>query len=123
MPNSFIGSFFFGVDKMDRSTPVGDFLSLLRREIADRQVLVAKLESMLTPSPRTRTGLSQAAVEILQKAGRPMHGLREILPALEARGFAVSKKGFATALIRSGRIRRIAPGTFAYVEEGGEPPR
>jgi hypothetical protein len=107
---------------MDRTTPIGDVLSLLKREIAERQAIVAKLESLLTPMPRTRTGVGEAAAEILRAVGRPMHGLREILPALEERGFIFkTRQGFGTMLIRTGRIRRVAPGTFAPAERGGEP--
>jgi hypothetical protein len=44
-----------------------------------------------------------------------MHGLHEILPALQARGFVLrSRAGFATTLLRTGQVRRTAPGTFAY---------
>ena len=102
---------------MNRNTPIGDFVSLLKREIADRQALLATLEPLLTPPPRS--GVGRAAVEILREAGRPMHGLREIVPALEAKGFEFkTQAGFATTLLRTGYIRRTAPGTFAYDPKG-----
>jgi uracil phosphoribosyltransferase len=101
---------------MGRDTTIGELLALLKSEITDRKALVDKLESMVGAEPPTRTkGLALAAVEILRAAGRPMHGLHEILPALQARGFVLrSRAGFATTLLRTGQVRRTAPGTFAY---------
>ena len=53
-------------------------------------------------------------MEILREAGRPMHGLTELLPALEARGIKVKHTaGLATILMRTGMVERTAPGTFA----------
>ena len=101
---------------MDRQTSVGDFLSTLKREIEERQRLVSELEARVgaEPAPR-KTGHTHAAVEILREAGRPMHGLDEVLPALEAMGYRpVSRAGFGTGLLRTGKIIRTAPGTFAY---------
>ena len=44
-----------------------------------------------------------------------MHGLDELLPALAARGYRVrNRSGFATILLRTGKIVRTAPGTYAY---------
>lgn len=108
---------------MNRDTSVGEFLDQLRREVDDRQLLIYALSERLdepTKSPATteaptRVGVAQAAADILREAGRPMHGLHEILPALRARGFAPkSRAGFATLLLRTGKIIRTAPGTYAY---------
>jgi len=108
---------------MTRDTTVRDLVSLLRREIADRQALVERLEAIVGTEPPTRTkGIGAAAVEILRDAGRPMHARGEILPALEARGFKPkSTAGFATTLLRTGQIRRTAPGTFAYGSGAHDP--
>src|SRR5579884_4313785 len=101
---------------MDRDMSVGDLVSLLKQEIAERQKLVEQLRARLgeTSTPR-KSGVAAEAVEILRSAGRPMHGLREILPELQRRGFVPgSRAGFATALLRTGNVIRTAPGTFAY---------
>jgi hypothetical protein len=43
-----------------------------------------------------------------------MHGLREIIPALESQGYRLKHRaGLATTLMRSGVVERTAPGTFA----------
>lgn len=101
---------------MDRNMTVGDLVSLLRREIEQRQSLLAELESRIDAAPVTRKkGAGVAAVEILRAAGRPMHGLGEILPQLQTSGYELaSKAGFATLLLRTGQVRRTAPGTFVY---------
>ena len=109
---------------MDRSMTVGDLVSLLRREITERQALLAQLEARIedAPPPTKKKGIGLAAVEIIQAAGRPMHGLDEILPALVARGYEVKRReGFATTLLRIRGIRRVAPGTFTY-EPGADAP-
>ena len=109
---------------MNRETTIGDFVSLLKREIEERQTIIAALEARLgsepaipaAPAPRGKrsAGIGAAAVKILREVGRPMHGLGEILPALEARGFTVAHRaGFATTLMRTGEIDRVAPGTYA----------
>jgi hypothetical protein len=101
---------------MDRNMTVGDLVSLLRREIAQRQSLLKELESRLDAAPSARKkGAGLAAVEILRAAGRPMHGLGEILPALHTSGYEInSKAGLPALLLRTGQVRRTAPGTFAY---------
>jgi hypothetical protein len=102
---------------MNRGTTVGDFVSLLRTEIAERQALLAQLESRIddgAPALKKRS-IGIAAASILRDAGRPMHGLDEILPALVASGYEVKRReGFATTLLRVRGIVRVAPGTFAY---------
>ena len=92
---------------MDRNMTVGDLVSLLRREIEQRQSLLAELESRLDAAPAVRRkGAGLAAVEILRAAGRPMHGLGEILPALQTEGYELnSRAGFATLLLRTGKVR------------------
>lgn len=73
----------------------------------------------ITPGKRPRRGgkkpsIAAASLEILRQAGRPMHGLRELLPALEAMGLKVKHKaGLATILMRTGEVVRTSPGTFA----------
>jgi hypothetical protein len=101
---------------MNRETSVGDLLSQLKREIADRQRMVDEIATRLVDEPKPRRGgYTAAAVEVLRAAGRPMHALREVIPAIEAKGFAIgTRAGFATALLRTGKIVRTAPGTFAY---------
>jgi hypothetical protein len=100
---------------MEREMTVRDFLALLRGEIAERQKLVTEMEARIAPSPGRKSGQTAAAVEILRTAGRPMHGLQELLPALEAQGYVIgSRAGFGTGLLRTGQIVRTAPGTFAY---------
>lgn len=102
---------------MNRETSVGELLATLKTEIAERQQLVDALEARVGPEVRGSRGMGAAAVEILRAAGRPMHGIRDILPALEAQGYRLpSKAGFATTLMRTGQIVRVAPGTFAYEE-------
>lgn len=100
---------------MNREMSVGELLSELKREIADRQRLVDELEARVGGEPARKTGMAAAAIAILKDAGRPMHGLHEILPALQAKGFVVgSRAGFSTALLRTGSVERVAPGTFRY---------
>jgi hypothetical protein len=103
---------------MDREITVKALVCLLKEEIAERRVLLAGLETRLGedgPSPaHKRTGMGAAAVEILREGGRPMHGLGEILPALKARGFDVSRRaGFASVMMRNPEVVRTAPGTYA----------
>jgi hypothetical protein len=107
---------------MNRETTVADLAAALKREIADRQRMLADIEARMAaqPQPRTatpHTGAAAEAVEILRSARRPMHGLHEIVPELARRGFVVrSRAGFCTALLRTKRVVRTAPGTFAYAE-------
>ena len=61
-----------------------------------------------------RPSIGQASIEILREAGRPMHGLRDLVPALEARGVKMKHTaGLATILLRTKEIVRTAPGTYA----------
>jgi hypothetical protein len=122
-----------------RDMTVGDAITALKKEIQDRAKTLSVLEQMVAnqgpeeepgshprqdDAPRARRRSSPGsvgsnAVEILQAAGRPMHGLRELLPALQARGLKPSKASLPTTLMRQkSRIRRTAPGTWAYT--GGE---
>jgi hypothetical protein len=106
---------------MDRETTIGDFVSLLKQEIAERQKLVDELESRVGKEPRatSRSGLGAEAIEILRAAGRPMHGLHELLPELERRGYTMRSRGnLAGALLSTKRITRTAPGTFALKPNG-----
>lgn len=107
---------------MDRDTTVREFVCALKREIEERRTLIAALEARVgsdekpePASPRVcRTGMTSAVLDILREAGRPMHALNEVIPALEARGFTVrSKGGFATLMLRTGQVVRTAPGTYA----------
>jgi hypothetical protein len=117
---------------MQRNMPVGAAIDLLRKEIAEKQSVLAALEAMVTagtestahalptngaPKPGARRGkklsVARAGLEILKTAGRPMHGLREIVPALEAQGYKIKHRaGFATVLLRTNQVERTAPGTF-----------
>lgn len=110
---------------MNDKTPLGTAVAVLRSEIAAKQTLLAGLEAMIAgPSPRAgprkrRSGIGAAAAEILRQTARPMHGLRELIPALEAQGHVIaSRAGFATLLLRNSEIERRAPGTFALKKEG-----
>jgi hypothetical protein len=102
---------------MNRDMTVGDLVSLLKREIAERQNLIRELEARARPSSapgRPRGGIATTAIDVLRDAGRPMHGLSELLPAIEARGVHIaSRAGFATSLLRTDKITRTAPGTYA----------
>jgi hypothetical protein len=103
---------------MKRDATIGDLESLVRREIADRQAFLNELHARLFDDHATghkRHGIGAAAVDVLRDTGRPMHGLDELLPALAARGYRVrNRSGFATILLRTGKIVRTAPGTYAY---------
>jgi len=84
------------------------------------------LEALVTPraAPQARghpppNGIYAAALEILRAAGRPMHGLSEILPALEARGLVVSRYALAGNLMRTGAVERTGRGTFG-LKKGGD---
>ena len=109
---------------MTRDMTVGDLVSLLKREIADRQRLVDDLEARVAPKPTgprvpRKTSVASATAEILRETGRPMHGLDEIFPELSRRGLAPrSRAGFATTLLRTGEIVRTAPGTYALRDAG-----
>jgi hypothetical protein len=114
---------------INRNTPIGAAIATLKKEAADRQSAAAILEALIATvtgeptspaeeGPRHRrrgkrgAGCGQAAIEIIRAAGRPLHGLTEILPALEARGYRIERSGLPTTLMRTKRIRRTAPGTF-----------
>jgi hypothetical protein len=119
---------------MNREMPIGAAIALLKKEIADRQSALSVLEALVAqgvqagPSTtasgtaqRARRGgkklsVGKASVEILRAAGRPMHGGRELIPALEAQGYRIKHKGagMATTLLRTGEIERTSPGTFAF---------
>ncbi len=122
---------------LHKNMPIGAAIAALKREVADRQSALAILEALLAPSgqsaPTTtngttrrrrkgkrRGGSARLAVEIIRAAGRPMHGLTEIIPALEARGLKFKNpSGLATALMRTGEIERTAPGTFGLKDGSG----
>ena len=118
---------------------VGALAATVRKEIEERKTFLAMLEAVMAQgvSPSTpytggsvvpitsaikhrrgrggkKPSVAAASLEILRQAGRAMHGLRELLPAVEAQGLKVKHKaGFATTLMRTGRVDRVAPGTFA----------
>lgn len=125
---------------VDSGASIGSVIALLRKEIAERQTALYMLEALiaggtspasaangvpLPPLPvaaasgpqrrkRPTQSIARAAVELLRATGRPMHGLREIIPALEAQGYKFKHKtGLATTLMRTGKVDRTAPGTFA----------
>jgi hypothetical protein len=104
---------------MVQEMTVQALVCLLEREIEERRTLVAALRARMGGEPKAapaarRTGVGAAVVAILREAGRPMHGLGEILPALNARGFEVSRRaGFASVVLRTGQTVRTAPGTYA----------
>jgi hypothetical protein len=118
---------------MRAEMPIATAIAILKKEIADKQAALSVLEGLVTqgapsinaPSAngvtvRARRGgkklaIGKAAVEILKTAGRPMHGIREVMPALEAQGYKIKHKaGLATTLLRTGEVERTAPGTFAF---------
>ena len=118
--------------------PIGAAIAHLKKEIADRQSALFVLEALVAQGvhiapgativsngvpARGRRGkkmsLAQAGVAILQAAGRPMHGGRELVPALEAQGHKVKHpNGLATTLMRTKQVERTSPGTFAFKEGG-----
>lgn len=113
---------------MDQNIPVAVVVEQLKQEIAERQALVSKIESIaskLAPAPASSPALppppsgrpwsiAEATIEILKNNnGKPMHGRSEIIPALELRGIKVKHPGsLATVLLRNKFIKRTAPGTF-----------
>lgn len=113
---------------MNEQTPIGSAIAQLKREIAERQSALAILQALVekVPAPTANghpprghppreTGLVRAAVAVLKAAGRPMHGVSEVIPALEAQGYRVKhRSGFSSLLLRTGEVLRTAPGTFAY---------
>jgi hypothetical protein len=118
------------------STSLGSMIGVLEREVEEKtkalfilkaflaQPVTASTETPATSRIRTARGANthsaaKTAVEILREAGRPLHGLREIVPALMARGYSISPAGLPSALIRFPEVVRVAPGTFAY-QGGGE---
>lgn len=126
--------------RLSREMPIGAAIALLKKEIADRQSALFILEGLVAQGIQTapvaaatanglntrgrkgkgKLSLAKAGVEILRAAGRPMHGGRELVPALEAQGYKVKHpNGLATTLMRTGEVKRTDPGTFAY-KEGAE---
>lgn len=121
---------------MNKNTTIGEALKRLEKDIDDFRRVKFALEGLIQPgvsrtgpnglpasavnaSVHARTGQSVAvaALAILSAANRPLHGLTEIVPALEAQGFHVHPHGLATTLLRSGLIVRVGRGTFALREE------
>jgi hypothetical protein len=124
-----------------RVTPdvtIGVLATALQKEIDEKTTFLAMLKAVMAQgvSPSTPYGaggggsvvpitsgkrrrgkkptIAAASLEILRAAGRPLHGLREILPALEAQGIKIKHKaGLATVLMRTGEVERTSPGTFA----------
>ena len=125
-----------------RVTPdvtIGVLAAALQKEIDEKTSFLAMLKAVMAQgvSPATPYGagggggsvvpitsgkrrrgkkptIAAASLEILRAAGRPLHGLREILPALEAQGIKIKHKaGLATVLMRTGEVDRTSPGTFA----------
>ena len=136
--------------RVTEQVPIGTVMAMLRKRIEDMQSALAVLEALVAggtetapmeyvswtvpiPGPgsveptrkrrrRKRMSVGDAAVELLRAAGRPMHGLREIVPALLADGFKIANpSGLATSLMRTGLVVRTAPGTFG-LKGGGAPP-
>ena len=110
--------------RFSAQTTIGAVVTTLRREIDERKTLLAMLEAITATGAsapaetirrrRNRSPIVVASLEILRDAGRPMHGLTELLPALEARGLKLAHPAsLATALMRSGEVDRPSPGTFA----------
>lgn len=72
------------------------------------------------PSSGKKPSIAIASVRILREAGRPMHGVHELVPALAARGFRIKYgSGLGTLLLRTGEIERTAPGTYAAIHPKG----
>lgn len=115
-------------------TTIGVTMTMLRRELDERRTMLSMLEAITgrgaaplitapdaptatRPSRRHHDGrpsIAAAAEAILRSANRPMHGLREILPLLEAQGYHLAHRAsLAGTLTRGRRIVRTAPGTFA----------
>jgi len=120
---------------MDSTTPIGEVIAALEREIEDKRRTLATLKALLVGAPRevriTENGpviavlggnagahkvmtVGGAAVEILRDAGRPLHGLRELLPMLQERGVKVDKNTLPTALGRQTVLKKVEPGVWAY---------
>jgi hypothetical protein len=113
---------------MNKNTTIADVLTHLDQRIENLRGLKFGLEALvhapaaptdpnLPPTPpasavnaathaRTGQSVATAAITILEAAQRPLHGLTEVVPALEAAGYRVSRNGLATTLLRTGRRRR-----------------
>jgi len=113
---------------MNRGMSVSGVMLVLERDIAKKTALLKALVAIV-PQAKTRKraakqsvtpkrpSLGVAVVDILRAAHRPMHGLREILPALESRGYRVTDRpGLATTILRRPEVERTAPGTYAVRE-------
>ena len=123
---------------MNKNNTIGDALRYLDQNIEKFRGLKFALEALIHPGQgpadpnrpptppasavnaaayaRTGLGVATAAVAILEAAERPLHGLTEIVPALEAAGYRVSRHALATTLLRNARIVRVGRGTYALRE-------
>jgi hypothetical protein len=124
--------------RVSPETPISVVMTTLQKEIDERKSMLAMLQALvasgaspsapftnggvgapiITSGIRKRGskrvgGVGAAAVQVVRAAGRPLHGLREIIPALEAQGYKIKHRaGLATTLLRTGALERVAPGTF-----------
>ena len=125
---------------MNRNTTLGELLKYLDAQIEAHRRAKFAIEALLhppsgptdpdlPPTPpasavnaatlaRTGRSVGAAAISVLEVARRPMHGLSEIVPELEAAGYRVSRGGLTTTLLRTGRIVRVGRGIYALREDG-----
>jgi hypothetical protein len=127
---------------VNKNMTIAAAISALKKEAAERLSAASILEAVTAsgvsevgvsePAPasndgrrRTRRkrgeGAGRVAVEIIRNAGRPLHGLTEIVPALEARGIKIRSSGLPTCIMRTGQAIRVAPGTYGLKNGTGGP--
>ncbi len=75
--------------------------------------------------PLRQLSLGDAVMRVLERVGRPLH-VKEILRELASENYHMGSKNMiatiVTTLSRRKQFRRIAPNTFALIEEGEEEP-
>jgi hypothetical protein len=120
---------------LNRSMTICDAILALRSEVDSKMHLLAELEKVfnedvtaeanpavaaVSKKKTSNYGIGYEAAKILREAGRPMHAMREIHPALAAKGIKCAKAGLATSMTRSGLCQRVGRGLFAHIEGGVE---
>jgi hypothetical protein len=111
---------------MNDRTTLAEAKAAYREQIATATRALHLLEAITTaplprgampaprvPRPERRLSVARAAIEMLARAQRPLHGMTEIVPHLQAEGYNVHAHGLATTLLRTGLVERVSRGTFA----------
>ncbi|MBE9566091.1 MAG: winged helix-turn-helix domain-containing protein [Proteobacteria bacterium] len=75
--------------------------------------------------PLGQLSLGDAVMRVLERTGEPMH-VKDILRELASENYHMGSKNMiatiVTTLTRRKQFRRVAPNTFALIEEGEEEP-